>query len=146
VRAALTGLVGAVTLGVYLGMDPACVHGPLAAVDPRLRPIWFDGVQELLAWPRLLQRLPRDGLRSIATGVIALAAAGWLVRLSCMRTAPMSPRSSPPGLSRRPMNVDGDRGDAVLAGATFRRSVFLGRRDKPGNGETEEPPPCPIGR
>jgi len=93
IRAAWLGLVAVVTLAVYLGLDPACWRGPVAAVDPRLRPIWFDGVQELLPWPRLLHEHPRDGLRSIATGLIALAAAAWLAIRSRRRGEGLGPEA-----------------------------------------------------
>lgn len=85
VRAGLAGGIGLAVLAVYLTLDPACWHGPLAAVDPRLRPIWFDSIQELLPWPRLLQAQPRDGIRSITTGVIGILAAIWLAARSVQR-------------------------------------------------------------
>jgi hypothetical protein len=47
VRFALMAILGAVTAGVYLGLDPDCRHGFFADIDPRIRPIWLNYVNEV---------------------------------------------------------------------------------------------------
>jgi hypothetical protein len=89
-RAALIGVVGVVAAGAYLGLDPQCVHGPFVALDPRVRPFWFDRIQEIQPW--------RTTLHSDRAGVIreavmaALAIAGWGLLLA------RSGRKADPGL------------------------------------------------
>lgn len=69
---------GALAAGVYLGADPACLHGPLGAVDPRLGSFWFNGVEELKPWPALLDIDRRAAMRIAAVGVLGLASAAGL--------------------------------------------------------------------
>jgi hypothetical protein len=47
VRLASMAILGAVTAGVYLGLDPDCRHGFFADIDPRIRPIWLNYVNEV---------------------------------------------------------------------------------------------------
>lgn len=77
-RLGLLALVGAAAGGAYLTLDPACIHGPMAAVDPRIRGFWFDYIQEVQPWPRLIRLLPKDAIRSITMGLMGMAAAAWL--------------------------------------------------------------------
>jgi hypothetical protein len=53
-----------------LVLDPACVHGPFAQVDPRIFGIWLSGVQELRSIPQLLHD-------DVATGLTLLIAADY---------------------------------------------------------------------
>ncbi len=46
-RAGLVLLPVAAGAAVFLLMDPACVKGPFAHMDPRLRPVWLDHVKEV---------------------------------------------------------------------------------------------------
>ena len=71
--------VGVATVGVFLVIDPACIHGPFGAVDPRVRPFWFDKVQELQPWSRLFFTDPISTIRVVVMTVMALASAGFLV-------------------------------------------------------------------
>jgi hypothetical protein len=79
-RARLAGLAVVALLAgaACLALDPSCIRGPAAAIDPRLKPFWFDQIQEARSWPQLLKAQPRDGLRSVTVGVMDLIAAGWL--------------------------------------------------------------------
>jgi hypothetical protein len=72
-------VIGAVAAGVYIAANPACLHGPFAAVDPRLRPIWFDNVNELESWPKLWLQHRDSALISIFMGVMSAAAASLLL-------------------------------------------------------------------
>jgi hypothetical protein len=47
VRLALLAILGVATVSVYLGLDPHCVHGFFADIDPRIRPIWLNYVNEV---------------------------------------------------------------------------------------------------
>lgn len=78
-RTAAVAAVGAAAAAVYLAIDPICIRGPFAAVDPRVRPFWFDNVLELDSWPVLLREQRNAAIHSIAAGVICAAAALWLV-------------------------------------------------------------------
>jgi hypothetical protein len=76
------GLLAAVALAAaatFLIIDPACIHGPFGAVDPRVRPFWFDKVQELQPWSRLLITDRNSAVRVIIMTLMALASAAYLV-------------------------------------------------------------------
>jgi len=47
VRFALLAILGVATASVYLGLDPHCRHGFFADIDPRIRPIWLNYVNEV---------------------------------------------------------------------------------------------------
>jgi hypothetical protein len=47
VRGGLMAILGAATASVYLGLDPHCIHGFFADIDPRIRPIWLNYVNEV---------------------------------------------------------------------------------------------------
>jgi hypothetical protein len=77
-RLVLVVLVGLAAAGAYVLADPVCLRGPFGTVDPRVRPFWFDHIQELEAWPTLLREARDEALHSIIAGVASLAAALWL--------------------------------------------------------------------
>jgi len=78
-RLGLFGLVGVAAAATFLAIDPACIHGPFGAVDPRLRPFWFDKVKELQPWGRIFIEDRGAAVRVIVMTVMALAAAGFLL-------------------------------------------------------------------
>jgi hypothetical protein len=47
VRIGAMAILGAATAGVYLDLDPSCRHGFFADIDPRIRPIWLNYVNEV---------------------------------------------------------------------------------------------------
>jgi hypothetical protein len=58
-RVAILVGAGLAALGAYVALDPACVHGPFAHVDPLVRTLWLDRVQEVQPlWS--VWRLSRD--------------------------------------------------------------------------------------
>ena len=70
------GLIAATALaggGVYLALDPQCLHGPFAAMDPAVRPFWFDRIQEVQPLPKMLGLENRAALTAIAVLVMSLA-------------------------------------------------------------------------
>ena len=79
VRLGLLGAAGAAAAVGYVALDPACLHGPFAAVDPRLRPFWFDRIQELRSWPQMWRLDRTAAIVSITTVVMGVIAAAVLV-------------------------------------------------------------------
>ncbi len=79
-RIALLGLVAGLSLGLYLGLHPACLAGPFAGVDPGVRTLWLNRVQEVQPlW--VLFRLSRTNAIAASLYLAAVLAAGaWLVR------------------------------------------------------------------
>lgn len=75
-RLAAVGVAAAMSLGLFLSLKSACVFGPLADVDPRVRPFWFNDIMELRSFATLARTEP-SALIIIATplvfGVVALA-------------------------------------------------------------------------
>lgn len=72
-------LVGLVATWVYVGLDPICLRGPFGAVDPRVRPFWFDHIQELDSWPELFFEHRNEAIHSMVIGALAALAALWLI-------------------------------------------------------------------
>jgi hypothetical protein len=76
-RLAALAAAGAMAGGVYLALDPVCLHGPLAAVDPRIKPIWMDQITEMA--PLLGKFWTKRSNFVVCTLVLfALAALSWL--------------------------------------------------------------------
>jgi len=75
---AILAATGGVSLGAFLSLDPACLAGPLGAVDPRVRPFWFDQVQELQTWPRHFVIDRGAAIYQLVTFAMALAALAYL--------------------------------------------------------------------
>jgi len=78
-RVGLIGAVGAASAAVFLIANPQCIHGPFAAVDPRLRPFWFDKIQELQSWSQLLAHDRDSAVRVMTMTAMALAAGAYLL-------------------------------------------------------------------
>lgn len=78
-RVSAVALVGLVAVGIYVASDPICLRGPFGAVDPRVRPFWFDHIQELESWPALLKDYRNEAIHSMAIGALGVIAAAWLI-------------------------------------------------------------------
>ena len=78
-RAAVVLAAGALAAGVYLALDPICIHGPFAQMDPRVKPFWFNRIQEVQPWPRMfkLERVP--AISALTMTVLSLLAGGYLI-------------------------------------------------------------------
>lgn len=87
VRAGSVGLVGLAAGATYLGLLPACLHGPLAQADPRLWPVWLSHISEMrslfLGFPDLGNGF---AISEIVFHVVAAAAWLWLGRRPEQRT------------------------------------------------------------
>lgn len=75
---ALAAVGGAAAI-TYLSLDPSCLKGPFGSVDPRVRPFWFDHIEELKTWPQILKTNRSWGIHSITVGVVDAACALWLL-------------------------------------------------------------------
>ncbi len=87
-RAVAAGLAAALALGVYLGLDPNCRHGPMAEIDPRLYPIWLGHVEELMSWPQLAAHYPDHVMVCVISAVLALGVLAWALSRTDNRKDP----------------------------------------------------------
>ncbi|MGA2952950.1 MAG: hypothetical protein ABSD80_12030 [Caulobacteraceae bacterium] len=78
-RLGLLAGVGLASAAVYLGLDPNCLHGPFADVDPEVKRIWLTRVQEVQPLPVMFARSRGPAIGAYAMSAMGLAAAGWLV-------------------------------------------------------------------
>ena len=76
-RLGLLAGLGAAAGATYLGLYPRCIHGFFADVDPRVRPIWLNYVQEVRPINFVLKRNTSEGVARIA--VWTLGAIAWLI-------------------------------------------------------------------
>jgi hypothetical protein len=77
VRLLAMAAVGGAAGAVYLLLDPHCRHGFFADVDPRIRPIWLNYVQEVRPIRIVLKKNLADGVGRIA--IWSLGALCWLL-------------------------------------------------------------------
>ena len=73
-RLAALSLAAAVALGAYLGLDPGCLRGVFADVDPAIRPFWLDHVNEVKRWPVLWKDSRGDAVVMALTAAMGLGA------------------------------------------------------------------------
>jgi hypothetical protein len=53
-RAGLIVGAGLAAGAIYLALAPQCIHGPFAAMDPAVKPFWFNRIQEVQPLPRMM--------------------------------------------------------------------------------------------
>jgi hypothetical protein len=82
---AVTGLAAA---AAYIAIEPACLRGPFATVDPRLYPIWLDLVKEVWPLATWWTDAPPTALLMGATPVVALLLGLGLVAMTPARRDP----------------------------------------------------------
>jgi hypothetical protein len=80
---AILGLAGAGSLGIVLQVAPQCAGGAFSAVDPLVRSLWLDQIQEGMpiwhqAVPRILQTLLPPVIAISATIKLAGRSSSWL--------------------------------------------------------------------
>jgi hypothetical protein len=71
-------LVGALALCAYIAIEPRCLRGPFALVDPSIFPLWVDQVWEMQPIVSLFRT---DGLRSViyvGFPLVAALSASWV--------------------------------------------------------------------
>ena len=74
----LAGLILA-TAVTYFSIDPACLKGPVSAIDPRIRPFWFDLVDEMQPFPIIVKRYLVLGISLAALMVLGLVSVGVIL-------------------------------------------------------------------
>ena len=75
VRLAGVGAIGAVATGLFLAIQPACLHGPYAMMDPAVWPIWLAHVREMQPLIPLMAKSPLTAIAIAAFPVAAVVAA-----------------------------------------------------------------------
>ncbi len=80
-RLVLAGGLGGLTIGVFLGIEPACLKGPFAQFDPRLFPLWLDHTQEMYPLPRVFAQSLSTGLAFYYFPIVA----SFVAILLCLR-------------------------------------------------------------
>jgi hypothetical protein len=84
-RAAMLAVATGSALGLFVLLEPRCLHGPLAMVDPALKPIWLLHVSEAQSLFALMAKSPLSGYAFAAYPVAALVAAAVLARDKAVR-------------------------------------------------------------
>jgi len=85
IRLLAFAVAGGLAAVVYLGLDPTCIRGPFADVDPRVKPFWLDYVQEVAPYPRVLLRHPDLAIMMAAPSLLGLLGWLWLGRRRATR-------------------------------------------------------------
>jgi len=78
--------IGFAAGATYLGLDPVCVKGPLAELDPELQRVWQAHVSEMEPWLQLARHEPAGALAFGAPVVCGLLGWLWMGRLRANRT------------------------------------------------------------
>jgi hypothetical protein len=78
-RIAGVAVCALVALGIFAGLEPRCLGGPFAMIDPVVRPIWLAEVREMEPLARLFGIAPVMGTWVAAFPAFAVAAALWLL-------------------------------------------------------------------
>jgi hypothetical protein len=71
-------LTGAAAAGTYVGLNPHCLAGPFADVDPALKGFWLQWVQEIRSIPRIWPRDHATPITLMAPCVFGAIAWLWL--------------------------------------------------------------------
>ena len=85
VRVVALGLAGVAALAVCLGLDPHCRGGWDADVDPRIKPIWMNNVQEVRTWIRLARADMEQAITLAIPCILGIASWLWLSRDAARR-------------------------------------------------------------
>jgi hypothetical protein len=80
VRFGALGLAALAVVAVYIGLDPRCLKGPFADVDPAIKTFWLAHVQEMRPWPVVLKQKPEDAITLATPAVMGVIALAWLGR------------------------------------------------------------------
>jgi hypothetical protein len=84
-RIALTGLVAGTAAAMFALLEPRCLLGPYAMVDPAVHPIWLAHVREMQPLIAVLADDPLTGLGLAAFPAAALVAVAMLAARSELR-------------------------------------------------------------
>lgn len=78
-RFAGVAVCGLVAAGIFAGIEPRCLGGPFAMVDPAVRPIWLAEVRKMEPLARLMGSSPVVGIWVAAFPSFALICVLWLL-------------------------------------------------------------------
>jgi hypothetical protein len=79
-RLALAGAAGFLPMAVFALIEPRCLGGHYAMVDPAVRSLWLDNVSETQSLIDLIRRSAASGFGTAAFPLVALAAALMIAR------------------------------------------------------------------
>jgi hypothetical protein len=85
VRLAVAGAIAAVAGALFVAIEPRCLAGPYAMMDPQLRAIWFSRVSEMQPFTALLRNKPAVAAAVIVYPAAAMAAMLVLARDPALR-------------------------------------------------------------
>ncbi len=80
IRALIMTVTAIAAAAAYLAFNPQCIRGPLGAVDPRIRPFWFDRVDELSPITTMLRKNFNAAIAALIFSALALGSAVLLIR------------------------------------------------------------------
>ncbi len=80
-RAAGVLFCAAVALGIFAGIEPRCLGGPFAMMDPAVRPVWLAHVGEMKPLADIFREMPVTG-----AWVSAFPTAALIVMFCLLRT------------------------------------------------------------
>lgn len=84
-RLIVTAAAGLAAAAVFVWIEPRCLGGPYAMVDPAVKPIWLANVQEMQPLPALFGHSPAAALGIAAFPVTGIAAVVVLALRPAMR-------------------------------------------------------------
>jgi hypothetical protein len=77
--------IAAVSAAIFIALEPRCLRGPFAMVDPALSAVWMSHIREVQPLLVVLQRDPTVAAAVLVFPVVALIAAAVLAREPEMR-------------------------------------------------------------
>jgi hypothetical protein len=80
IRFGALGVAAVIVAAVYLLLDPHCLKGPFADVDPAIKSFWLAHVQEMRPWLLVLKLKAEDAITLATAPVMAVIGLVWLGR------------------------------------------------------------------
>lgn len=80
VRCAQVGVIGALAIALFVWIEPRCVHGPYAMMDPAVWPIWLTHVREMKPLAGLIIESPSTGIGLATFPLVGVAVVVTLAR------------------------------------------------------------------
>src|SRR4051794_25435576 len=80
VRCAQVAAIGALAIALFVWIEPRCVHGPYAMMDPAVWPIWLTHVREMKPLVRLIIESPSTGIGLATFPLVGVAVVAVLAR------------------------------------------------------------------
>jgi hypothetical protein len=77
--------IGALATGVFLALEPRCLQGPYAMMDPQVWAIWLSHVREMQPLIPLMAKSPLTAIAIATFPIAALVAAVLLLRSGALR-------------------------------------------------------------